>query len=122
MSDLPIVTLAGKEYRVPLLVPRQQRIVLPAIMRSGESIGVFIKALETSSAKEFPLDAYDDLLSVAFWGAMWPNDKTMTRDFILEIPVTFAELVKAFMVVQVQTGLYAKVEQSGEAQAEAQKK
>lgn len=119
----PIVTLAGKEYEVPFLVPRQNRIVLPLIFEYGQPIKDFIAELESGKAKSFPSDQYAALLTIVYWGVIWPNDKTSKPDSIDEMAVSYSELLKAFGAVQWQTGLFikpdeSKVASSGEAKAE----
>lgn len=106
----PKVKLAGKEYEIPLLVPRQQRHVLPALLRAVPAMGKF--AADAKDGKifdsPFPTEAYGDLCTVVYWGAIWPQDHNASPDVIEDMPVTFDELTTAVLAIQMQTGLFKK--------------
>lgn len=101
--DNPVVTLAGKQYPVPPLVPKQQRVVIPVLMKIAASFrkseGRFDLSLVTT---EF----YDDILGCVYWGAVWPNDKQAPRSVMDEMPTSLNELMAAINVIREQTGLF----------------
>lgn len=96
----PVVTLAGKDYPVPPLVIRQQREVVPALGRIAE----FFKGRE--SALEITKAMYDDFSTVIYWGAVWPNNKVQSVDFVIDLPLSLAEIFSAINVIRQQTGLF----------------
>ena len=109
---MPKVTLGGTQFEVPPLVPRQQRHVIPALLRAVPAMVAWqaeVKAGKIFEA-EYPLAAYDDMLTVAYWGAVWPSNKSSDRDIILDMQISHAELTTACLAVQMQTGLFAKAE------------
>ena len=115
MSEIPVVTIAGKSYPVPPLVARQLRIVIPAIMRLGILVGDSTK-LSTA--------LYDDMLTIIAWGALWPNgDKKGTADghmaTLLDSAISFAEMQAAMKVIRDQTGLFVAAPTEGAPPGEA---
>jgi hypothetical protein len=98
--------LAGKEYPVPPLVPRQLREVVPAIMKSAMALGDIRNATP---------EAFQKLLEVIYWGIIWINDpnrnnpSTSIKFTILdEMPIGMPEIMEAVRLVQKQTGLYSR--------------
>jgi hypothetical protein len=116
MSD-PIITLAGKEYAVPPLVPRQLRHVIPRINELRPLIGTERKI----NLEDYP-KFLENILPLIYWGAIWPNDKKASEESIEDIPVTNKELFNAITVIIKQTGLFMAAPEGatpGEASAEA---
>jgi hypothetical protein len=107
-SDLdaaPKLTLAGKEWPVPLLVPRQQRIVIPKLMALMKTLAVggVIDAASIST------EQYDELIDVVFHGVV-RGSPTVTREAFIDEPITLMELIKAIDVIAAQTGMMKKKE------------
>ena len=96
MSENPSITLAGKQYSVPPLVPRQLRIILPAMMRVGKS----------GSLKDITEENLSDIYAIVFWGAVWPNDKKATLEGFLDSPASMSEINAALPVIRQQTGMF----------------
>ena len=99
----PKVTLAGKEYPVPLLVPRQQRIVIPKLM-------ALMKALTSGGAIDaasISTEQYDDLVDVIYHGIA-RGSPTFTKEQFLDEPITLTEMIKAIDAVATQTGMLNK--------------
>ena len=120
MSD-PVVTLAGKQYPVPPLVPRQLRVVLPALLRALPKMMAWSQSATEGKVFDlpFPTDAYDDILVIAYQGAIWPNDKKADPGCLFDQVVTFNELAAAIVVIQSQTGMFGRASggaNAGEAQ------
>ena len=84
----PLIVIAGREWRVPLLAPRQNRIVVPALVH-----------LCTSGDPP-----YDLLLDIVF-AALTRAHPTVTREDFEDWPVPAHELLDALPVVAAQTGL-----------------
>jgi hypothetical protein len=93
MTD-PVITLAGKEYPVPMLALKQNRVVVPACMRLRG-----LKPLEISQ------EQFDDLIDITFLGAQRGTPGLNKVDF-MEMPIKTAELLMAFPVIMQQTGMF----------------
>lgn len=103
-----VVTLAGREWFVPVLAMRQARIVVPALMRlmpvlqnlqNGATMGV-------AQLSQADYDAILDVVHAALTRA-YPR---LTRDEFLDLPASTPELIAALAVVTRQTGFFKPVE------------
>lgn len=86
----PVITIAGRAWRVPLLAPRQNRIVVPALLRMGANPGA----------------QYDDLLGMVFAALTRAND--LAREEFDDMPIPTWELTAAVPIVAQQTGMLSK--------------
>lgn len=84
----PVIVIAGKEWPVPFLAPRQNRIVVPALM-----------ALDASPAQQ-----YDLLLDIVFV-VLTRASPELARDDFDDWPIATHELVDALPVITQRTGL-----------------
>ena len=84
----PAITLAGRAWPIPLLAPRQNRIVVPGLMDLGAR----------------PETQYDTLLDIAF-AALTRGHPALARDAFDDWPVATWELLDALPVIAWQTGL-----------------
>ena len=111
-STDPVVKLAGKDYPVPRLVPKQQRIIIPALMRLGAAIKLLPplpgsdKPRGQFDTDKLTTDFYDQMLLAVYWGAVWPNDRSSNPSIMDNIPVTWPEIMDAMNVLREQTGFY----------------
>lgn len=87
MND-PTITIAGREWRVPHLAPRQNRIVVPALL-----------ALQTCTEQW-----YDRLLDIVF-AALTRAEPAIVRDDFDDWSIATHELIDALPVIAKQTGL-----------------
>lgn len=87
----PIIVIAGRHWRVPLFAPRQNRIVVPALLEPGTGAG----------------DRYERLLDIAFAALSRAQPEIVRGDFE-EWPIAAHELVDALPVIATQTGLLEK--------------
>jgi hypothetical protein len=85
MSD-PTITLAGRQWRVPLLAPRQNRIVLPALLTLGTTADYALLL---------------DIVLTALTRASPGLDESEFED----APLPLSELIDALPVVASATGL-----------------
>jgi len=106
MAD-PVISLGGKDFPVPMLAPKQNRIVVPAISR-----------LQGVKANAITTEQYDDFLEIAFLAAQRGTPALNKVDF-MDMPVTTAELFAAFPVIIQQTGIFKRTDPEGEAQGPA---
>jgi hypothetical protein len=115
VAKAAIITLAGKEYFVPMLALRQLRTVVPGLAkllpvlneaRGRLSAGDWAGALNTED-----VDIVVDIICTALTRAYLD----VTVDDILDLDASFGELFAAIAVVAKQTGLFVAAP-SGEAQ------
>lgn len=84
----PVIVIAGRRWRVPLFAPRQNRIVVPALLEPGTHEG----------------DRYERLLDIAF-AALSRAQPDIVRGDFEDWPIALHELVEALPVIARQTGL-----------------
>jgi len=84
----PLIIIAGRGWPIPMLAPRQNRVVVPAIMRLGAQ----------------PALRYEDLLDIVF-AAMTRALPALDRAEFEDWPIATWELVEAVPVIAAQTGL-----------------
>lgn len=105
---VPTITLAGKAWPVPMLAPKQNKHVVPTILKvvphvlaAGDGKGKFdldrfAKAMDTTT--------YDALILVT-WMALTRAHPSMTREEFEEMPIGTMELVLAVLIIAQQTGV-----------------
>jgi len=87
MSD-PAIVIAGRSWHVPLFAPRQNRIVVPALLRLAAC----------------PEEQYNLLLDIVF-AALTRGHPEIVRDDFEDWPISIHELFDALPVIAEQTGL-----------------
>lgn len=107
-----MIRLAGKDWPIPLLAPRQNRIIIPKLLalfkkmitqlppgyQPGDRVSLdFIASIEITT------EQFDDMTEVV-WLALTRAHPRLGRDEFLDWPVPTAELSAALMVVLKQTG------------------
>lgn len=111
-SDTPAITLAGREWPVPLLAPRQNRIVVPALL---ELIPKILRARDEAAARGetgslaqvsryLDTAAYDRLTEVAFT-ALTRAHPALARTEFDDLPIDTFELIAAVRTIALQAGL-----------------
>jgi hypothetical protein len=113
LNAAPKVALAGNWYPVPMLVPRQQRIVIPKLLSLMKSMAVNGKVDPTGLTTE----QYDDLLDLVYV-ALTRGTPDLKRDHFMDMPSTMLELIAAMNTIAEQTGMM-KRETAGAASGEA---
>ena len=83
----PTITIAARAWRIPHLAPRQNRIVVPALLRLG------------TSGK----DQYERLLDIVF-AVLTRAEPDLVRDEFEEWPIATHELLDAVPVIAERTG------------------
>ena len=113
----PLVTLAGREWFVPVLAIRQARVVVPGLMR----LMPVLQAMQTGDAaamaqlSEANFDAIVGVVHAALTRA-YPD---LSREEFLDLPASTPELVAALTVVTRQTGFFKPGDAPGELMGEA---
>ena len=110
-AEDPVITLAGTSWPVPRLAPRQNRIIVPALLRLIPRI---VQAREQSlEAREGDLAylsrfvdevTYDQLATVAYTALTRANPELMRSDFD-DMPIQTLELIASIFIIARQAGL-----------------
>jgi hypothetical protein len=90
----PTIQLAGRAWPVPMLAPRQNRVVVPGIgrwARSGDPVGT--------------TEQFDEAIVVVH-AALTRAHPSLTREEFEDWPVSARELMAALPVIAQQTGLF----------------
>jgi hypothetical protein len=103
----PAVTLGGKDWPIPELAPRQYTQIWGDLVE-------LTSALDASEAGEFGARVLK--LTTAQFGRMQDcvyvgltrAHPSLTRDEYLDMACSTGEIVRAFLVVRMQTGLFGK--------------
>jgi hypothetical protein len=109
--DNPVIVLAGKSWPAPPLAPRQNRVVVPALLKLIPRI---IEARdEARAAQEADVawlarfvdePTYDQLATIAYTALTRANPE-MKRSEFDDMPIDVFELVGAVFVIARQAGL-----------------
>lgn len=108
LMDAPAVTLGKREWKVPEFAARQNRRLLPLIMRSLSGL---------SDAMNLTQEQTDALFEAGYIALTrgYPN---LTREQFDDLPVTASELMRALPIIAKQAGMETGKTAAGEAQAE----
>lgn len=109
---VPHVTLAGQQWPIPLLAPRQNRLVIPTVVKLSEKFGAGF------NYNEFDEATVDDLCKVVYTGLTRAHPALKWEDF-MDWPISMTDLLAAFMVVSMQTGLSGGATAAGAEGSEA---
>ena len=107
------ITLGGKEWTIPPLAIKQNRIIDPLIM---SLIPFFTNVSDGKSMTGLAQAEYDALLTITYT-ALTRGEPSLKREEFEELQISLPELVEAFSVIAQQTGIFVKGESAGEAQA-----
>ena len=107
-ANAAVVTLAGREWFVPVLAMRQARVVVPALMRLMPVLQN-LQSGATEGAAQLSEKDYDAILDVVH-AALTRAYPRLTRDEFLDIPASTPELIAALAVVTRQTGFFKPAE------------
>jgi hypothetical protein len=123
-ANAPKITLAGRDWPVPLLAIKQNRIVIPALMKimpavariasvsdgqdmSAEDMAAALASL-TVTTEEF------DLVSDAVYAALTRGTPGLARNEFDNLPIATADLFAALPVIMAQTGIMKKQAPDGD--------
>ncbi len=108
------VRLAQKDWAVPMLSVRQNKVIDPIIL---SMLPVFAEWNNDKFAalQKIGADHYDRLLEMTFH-AIHKASPTLSRDEYQDFSITLPELIAAFPIIAQQTGIFSR-DASGEALA-----
>lgn len=115
-SDTPTITLAGKDWPIPKLAPKQNRIVVPGLLKFYKEVpaagtGAAVSSLTT--------EQYDNILTVVYT-ALTRANKIPRLEFD-DLEIDTLELFNSLRVIGKQSGLLKDVPadaKPGESEAE----
>jgi hypothetical protein len=102
----PIVTLAGREWSVPMLALRQSRVVLPELIRVIPDLAEF-----QSNQAAWSEDNLESIIAIVH-GALTRAYPDMTRDEFLDLPISAWELISALPPIIRQTRYFNTAEKA----------
>ena len=100
----PIITLAGREWFVPVLAMRQSRVVFPALMRIMPLLEE-MQSGESAAMAALSEENYDAIIT-AVHAALTRAYPELSREMFLDLPASMQELIAAITVVTRQTGAF----------------
>lgn len=106
LEAAPKLMLGGREFPMPLLAPRQQRIVVPKLMGVMNAL-IGKNAAEAMSA--LSTQTYDDLCDLVYV-ALTRGTPDLKKDDFLDLPIGPLDLVRAIDVVAIATGVLKRGE------------
>jgi hypothetical protein len=92
-EELPKINIAGRTWAIPVLSPRQNRRVVPRIMKLGK-----INPQDMSESD------IDDLYEIIFWALTRAYPEVDQKDF-MDWPINLPEAIAAIPVIAQQTGV-----------------
>ncbi len=105
---IPRITLAGKEWPIPMMAPKQNVVLVPTILKvvpkvlsAGDGAGKFDIARFSEVMTE---EAYKALVTIA-WVALTRGHPALPRAEFEDMPVGTMELVLAVIIIAQQTGV-----------------
>jgi hypothetical protein len=104
LDAAPNITLGGIDYPIPMLVPRQQRFVIPRMMGLMQEM---TKGGAVFDPKLITTQLYDDLLYVTHL-AITRARPDLTYDQFLDLPCELMDLVASIDVIAKQTGMISR--------------
>ncbi|HEX4079588.1 MAG TPA: hypothetical protein VHX61_12035 [Rhizomicrobium sp.] len=119
--DTPTIVLAGRAWPIPRLAPRQNRIVVPALL---ELIPRILRARDEAAAagetggfaqvaRYLDTAAYDRLTEIAFL-ALTRAQPDLARAAFEDMPIDTFELIGAVRVIALQAGLIRRAGETDE--------
>jgi len=111
-AGAPVVTLAGREWFVPVLAMRQARVVVPALMRLMPVLQE-MQSGQPSAMARLSEENYDAIIAVVH-AALTRAYPELSRERFLDLPASTPELVAALGVVTRQTGFFRPADATGQ--------
>ncbi len=114
ISTVPMIVLAGREWPIPRLAPKQNRIVAPALL---ELIPRILRARDefaagdgsfAQMARYLDTASFDRLCDIAFV-ALTRAAPALSRAEFDDMPIDTLELIAAVRVIARQAGLLGRV-------------
>lgn len=106
--DAPTITLAGREWAVPRLAPRQNRVVVPALL---ELVPKILRARDDAGADNFAqlaryLDTKTyDCLTELVYTALTRGAPDLTRAEFDDLPIDTLEMIASVRTIADQAGM-----------------
>src|SRR5208283_2675611 len=102
-SAASVVTLAGREWFLPPLAPRQARKVIPALMRLLPKLA----SLESAASAGLDEATFDELIDIVHV-SLTRAYPALSRDEFLDLPIKTTELIAAIWAALKQSGLQSE--------------
>jgi len=102
LADAPKIVLAGKEYPIPKLAPRQNRRIIPRLSRLGN-------IMQKNAAGEMTETDVDDAYLSIYWALTRTMPDLKESDF-MDMPIDMQDVLAALGTVAQQTGIMKQME------------
>lgn len=124
IAAAPKVTLGGKEWPIPKLAPRQQRLIVPALLAIMPTLGMIIAAVESKDPMAIAQmqvndDVYDKIVDVVY-AALTRADPELKKEDFLDIAIDARDMFAALPVVMAQTGMMERAKPGDKPAGETQ--
>jgi hypothetical protein len=103
IDNAPKVSLGGKDWPVPKLAIKQNRIIDPLIIRILPVFKLW-QTDQEAAVLQMCEKEYDNLITVCL-EAVRRAAPALTKDEFMELQITLPEMIAAFPVIAKQTGL-----------------
>ena len=102
-GQTPTIKWNGKDYPIPLLAPRQNRVVMPALLRLRGVMKQMegLRSLQTFDGETMTEAQFDDLTNVVFMGLKRAHPD-IRKDAFDEVPCSMVDMIMAMVVVSQQ--------------------
>lgn len=111
-AGAPLISLAGREWFVPMLAMRQARVVVPGLMRLMPVLQT-LQSGEASAMAQLSQANFDAIVEVVH-AALTRAYPALSREEFLDLPASTPELIAALTVVTRQTGFFRPGDAMGE--------
>lgn len=111
MAD-PEITLGGKQWKIPKMAVKQNRIIVPLIINIIPIFNEWSKDNKGSYPKIS--EHYSELLKITYV-ALTRATPDLTEQQFEDLEITFPEIIAAYITIAEQTGIFAKAGATGEA-------
>lgn len=110
--ETPKIILAGKEWLIPKMAVKQNRVIVPLIINIIPIFNEWAKDKQGTYPKIS--DRYSELLDITYY-ALTRGYPELKREEFENMEITFPEVIGAYITIAEQTGIFAKAGTTGEA-------
>lgn len=96
-KSIPTIKVGGLEWPVPFLAPRQNRVIVPGLMKLGENLDV----------RQMNQEQYDTVVSFVYI-AMTRAHPALTKEEFDDMAFPLEDMMQALQTIGLQTGMLKK--------------
>jgi hypothetical protein len=103
----PVVTLGGRNWPIPELAPRQYTLLWGDLIELTEALDAAEAGAFGSRVLQLTTAQFAKMQDCVYIGLTRAHP-SLTRDEFLDLACSTGDIVRAFLVVRMQTGLFGK--------------